>query len=557
MLGLACFVVAPPASAAEEVLLQGPAAAAAARARGNAASSKAASSTVTTPVVAAKPAAAAAPAAAELSGPAAAAQARVKAMRGGDPATTASVSAIKPITKPGRRKQAKKAPKNWKQALALLSAAQKQGDAPDPAASLADDAAAEPTGKSKQQKVGKAPKPLEPITDTWSIFGDSTAILDQPLTDQGLPVIAEANIEPQKTAIIKYTAIVAQGGWVAIPPLQMEVGTSHPAVGLLRKRLRAEGDLAEESSFNSEDYFGTDVEAAVRRFQVRNGLAQTGDLLDKDRAKNGSRTVTALNVPAASRLAQLKVNLGRIQSGVKWAGNRYVVANLPDQEIQAVENGRVVLRLAGVVGRPERPSPALTSNIYVVKFNPTWTMPPTVLKEDFLPKARELQAKNVNLLLKAGIDAYDGTGRKLDPTKVNFNSGTAANLRYTQQPSKDNPLGFAKLEFASPDAVYMHDTPSAKLFGKAYRAASSGCIRVENMEKLVRWLLKDTEGWSGQRVAQMKQTGETFEAKLSKGVPLQWVYITAWADANGVVNFRRDIYGRDQSAGVDKMAAAY
>lgn len=417
-----------------------------------------------------------------------------------------------------------------------------------------------PSG-AEAAKAKKAKKPLPPVEqpveaqDNGSFF-DFGAGADE--TAGGVPVISPDNIEPLKAAIKRYEGILAKGGWIPIPALQMQVGTTHAAVSLLRRRLQMEGDMSGEgAAFGSETYFDMTLSEGVRNFQRRNGLTPTGDLMDKDRSKNGTRTVLALNVPAKARLGQLKANLQRIQAFRSISAKRYMLVNIPDQQVEAVENGKVVLRLAGVVGKPDRPSPTLTSSIYQVSFNPVWTLPPTVIKEDLIPKGRDLQRKGTPLLVKYGIDAFDGSGRKVDPAKVNFNSPSIYGYRFSQQPGKDNPLGFAKLEFGSPHSVYMHDTPSAKLFNKTYRAASSGCIRVENMEKLVRWVLKDSDDWSPDRIAQVKETGERINAKVKKGVPLYWVYVTAWASEDGVVHFRRDIYGRDQAYGVSKTASAY
>lgn len=417
-----------------------------------------------------------------------------------------------------------------------------------------------PSGAEAAKKAKKAKKPLPPVEqpveaqDSGSFFDFGNGADE---TAGGVPVISPDNIEPLKAAIKRYEAIVANGGWIPIPALQMQVGTTHPAVALLRHRLQMEGDMAAGSGFGSDTYFDMALEEGVRNFQRRNGLTQTGNLMDKDRFKNGTRTVLALNVPAKGRLGQLKANLQRIQQFRSNSAKRYLLVNIPDQQVEAVENGKVVLRLAGVVGKPDRPSPTLTSSIYQVSFNPVWTLPPTVIREDLIPKGRDLQKKGTPLLVKYGIDAFDGSGRKLDPTKVNFNSQAVYGYRFSQQPGKDNPLGFAKLEFGNAHSVYMHDTPSARLFNKTYRAASSGCIRVENMEKLVRWVLKDDGEWSASRIAEVKETGERINAKLKKGVALHWVYVTAWASEDGVVHFRRDIYGRDQAYGVSKTASAY
>jgi len=408
--------------------------------------------------------------------------------------------------------------------------------------------------KNANNVPGLANPPAAVAPDAGLFGGDEAPFASGEL---GHPLLSPGNIEPLKTAIQHYTDIVAHGGWPTVPPLQMELGTNNPAVTILRQRLAAEGDLtAQPSGFSGPDYYDAEVAAAVKRFQDRYGLNPTGDLMDADRLKNGTRTVMALNVAAEARLAQLKANLTRLKQQVIAKG-RYVLVNIPGEQIEAVENNVVALRLNGVVGKPERPSPLLSSNIEEVKFNPIWTLPPTVVKEDLIPKGESLQAKGVDVLAKFGIDAYDGNGKKVDTSTIKWASQAATNFRFSQQPGKDNPLGFAKLDFASPESVYMHDTPSSKLFDKSYRAASSGCIRVDHMDRLVSWLLKDTDGWSQSRVASMKESGVSQIVRVKHSVPLHWVYITAWATEDGVVHFRRDLYGKDQAFGVSKTASAY
>ncbi len=414
-------------------------------------------------------------------------------------------------------------------------------------------------GKGKGPKTAKASDPNAPTTTVVPDGGFFDSAEDAPFAsaDLGYPLMSPGNIEPMKAAIKRYADIVASGGWPSVDPLQMQVGTTNPAVAALRKRLQSEGDLkSEPSGFSGPEYFDQEVSEALKRWQGRYGLGETGDLLDPDKLKNGTRTVIALNVTAEARLAQLKANLTRLQQKQVGKG-RYVLVNIPGEQIEAIENNKVILRLNGVVGRPERPSPLLTSNIGDIKFNPIWNMPPTVLKEDLLPKAKALQAKGVDVLAKFGIDAYDGNGKKVDSSKIDWNRVNPETYRYSQPPSKDNPLGFAKLDFASPEAVYMHDTPSNKLFDKSYRAASSGCIRVEHMDKLVTWLLKETDGWSRSAVAAIKESGESKIVHIKKSVPLHWVYITAWATEDGAVHFRRDLYGKDAQFGVSKTASAY
>jgi murein L,D-transpeptidase YcbB/YkuD len=361
---------------------------------------------------------------------------------------------------------------------------------------------------------------------------------------RGFPTLSASNIEPMKTAIKRYTEIEARGGFRPVPDQQMQVGSNGPAVGLLRERLLASGDLKESSSFVEQfDFY---LEKAVKRFQASNGLTPTG-VVEK-------RTIAALNVPASARLRQLKTNLARLQEFVRGMPKKYVVVNIPSAQIEAVESDRVVSRHAGVVGKIDRPTPLLRSAVHEMNFNPVWTLPPTVIDKDLIPKGQEMQRRNQNVLAKYGIDAYDGNGRKLDPASINWSSGAPRNLQYRQQPGKDNPLGFLKINFHNNYSVYMHDTPSETLFGRNFRAASSGCVRVAGIEHLANWMLADTVGWSPERIQKMKETGEKLNVTLKRPVPLYFVYVTAWVTEDGVVNFRRDLYNKD---GVGAVAGAY
>jgi L,D-transpeptidase YcbB len=357
---------------------------------------------------------------------------------------------------------------------------------------------------------------------------------------KGYPTLSPANLGATKAAIKRYTEIAAAGGWQPIPEIQLQSGMSHPAVALLRQRLLLSGDLREGGGSQSFDYY---VEKALKRYQASNGLAPTG-ILDK-------RTIAALNVPAAARLKQLKKNLERLSAAPK--SKKYVLVNIPAAQIEVVDVNQIVSRHAGVVGKPDRPTPILNSAIHELNFNAVWHLPPTVIEKDLIPKGQEMARRGQSVLVKYHIDAYGGDGKKLDPGKVNWSSGSAKGLTYRQQPGPDNPLGFVKINFNNTHSVYMHDTPSQSIFGRNFRAASSGCVRVHGIEQLAAWVLAD-QGWRPEHVKAMKESGERLDVKLKKPVPLYFVYITAWATEDGVVQFRRDIYLKD---GIGAMAAAY
>ena len=361
---------------------------------------------------------------------------------------------------------------------------------------------------------------------------------------RGFPTLSPANIEATRAAIRRYQDIVKQGGWPQVPDVQMTPGSSGPAVAVLRQRLTISGDLRERSAH--PNHFDNFLERAVKRFQASNGLSPTG-IVDK-------RTVVALNITADTRLKQLQLNLPRLQELQRAAARKYILVNIPAAQIEAIENGQVVSRHAGVVGKIDRPTPVLRSAIHELNFNPVWHLPPTVIEKDLIPKGRDLQRSGRSILTQYGIDAYDSAGRKLDPMAVDWNSPATRGLVFRQQPGKENPLGFVKINFHNNFSVYMHDTPAESAFGRNFRAASSGCVRVGAIEQLSAWILADNGDWNVSRVQEMKKTGARLDVKVRRPIPLYFAYITAWATEDGVVQFRRDLYQRDNAG---QVASAY
>ena len=273
---------------------------------------------------------------------------------------------------------------------------------------------------------------LPTLAQEWNPFRDTTASTRgggdydrefvrewEARPPKGFATLSATNIEATKAAIGRYMEIVKQGGWPMVPDVQMQPGSGGPPVGVLRTRLTISGDLKEQSSYR--EHFDGYLEKAVKRFQASNGLSPTG-IVDK-------RTIAALNIPAASRLKQLQSNLPRLVELLRGAPKKYVFVNIPAAQIEAIENGAVVSRHAGVVGKIDRPTPILKSTVHELNFNPVWHLPPTVIEKDLFARGREMQRAGQSVLVKFGIDAYDATGRKIDPEKVDWNS--AAVSRFT------------------------------------------------------------------------------------------------------------------------------
>lgn len=355
-----------------------------------------------------------------------------------------------------------------------------------------------------------------------------------------LPTLAPSTVQHTEQAIQRYEGIVANGGWPEVPvSVRLRLGKRHANVVPLRQRLSVAGDL--ESTAGVPEVFDSYVEAAVRRFQARHGIGVDGVVREQ--------TFKALNIPAPVRLAQLRTNLVRLRSLTANLGDRFVTCNIPAAQIEAIENGVVVSRHIAVVGKPDRASPEIQSRIVEVNFNPYWTVPVSIVRRDLIPK---MQAEP-DYLTSNRIRIFDQRGTELPPSQINWYSEEAVNYRFKQDPGDFNSLGSIRINFPNSHQVYMHDTPLKNLFGEDFRFHSSGCVRIQNVRELVNWLLGGMPHWSRQDIDQVIRSGDRKDARLTRPVPLYWVYVTAWATPDGVAQFREDIYHRD---GIDSPQAS-
>lgn len=347
-----------------------------------------------------------------------------------------------------------------------------------------------------------------------------------------LPTLSPQTVEATEQAMLRYERLLADGGWPPVPPAdRLRLGTRHKSVIALRQRLVAGGDI--DPHIGISDVFDSYVEAGVRRFQARHGISVDGIVRQQ--------TFGALNIPAEVRLNQLKTNLVRLRSFSGHLGQRFVICNIPATQIETIENGLAVSRHTAIVGKPDRPSPDIQSKIVEINFNPYWTVPVSIVRRDLIPKMQE----EPDYLTKNRIRIFDPGGNELQPAQINWYSNEAVNYKFKQDPGDFNSLGSVRINFPSAHGVYMHDTPFKNLFGEDFRFHSSGCVRVQNVRELVAWLLSETPGWSRADIDQAIRSGERKDARLAKPVPLYWVYITAWATPDGIVQFRDDIYARD------------
>ncbi|MBV9287774.1 MAG: L,D-transpeptidase family protein [Hyphomicrobiales bacterium] len=344
----------------------------------------------------------------------------------------------------------------------------------------------------------------------------------------------------------RYAAIVDAGGWPTdIVPLRP--GAKGPEVAKLRKRLAIEGDL--DASRAAGQSYDAELTQAVKRFQARMGLRETGVV--------AGATLKAIDVPARARFNALASSANRLAGTNFPFDNRYVVVNLPSTSVEAVENGQVVHRYVAIVGDPEHPSPEVAAQIQVINLNPTWTVPVSIIKKEIIPHMQ----RDPGYLTREKIRILDNAGQEIDPRKINWTTERAANYTLRQDPGAGNSLGTIRIGMPNKFAVYMHDTPSKRLFGADYRFLSHGCVRVQGVYDLAEWLLKDTAGPDGaawSRAAMLdkqKEDRAPYDVKLAKAIPVIWVYLTGWSNGDGTANFRDDVYGLD-AVGVAQAGAA-
>ena len=275
----------------------------------------------------------------------------------------------------------------------------------------------------------------------------------------------------------------------------------------------------------------------MRRFQFNHGLRVSGRV-DKP-------TLLALNIPAQARLQQLRINLARIRDLLgQRVEDRYVLVNVPSFQLEAVEHHQVELRHRVIAGKPERPTPSVHATIRALNFFPYWRVPESVATLDLIPRL----IKEPEYLQKEQIRVLTGSfnGPEIDATNIDWRMADANKVKFRQDPGPQNALGLVRLDMPNSEGVYMHDTPMKPLFNQRSRAFSAGCVRVQDVFTLAEWVARYEPGWERPgRAREILEGGQAVDVVLTRPVPVYFAYITAWAEANGSIQFRPDIYGRD------------
>jgi murein L,D-transpeptidase YcbB/YkuD len=351
-----------------------------------------------------------------------------------------------------------------------------------------------------------------------------------------------------RAAIGGYQAMVDRGAWPTVGQgPKLEPGMRDPRIIQVRQRLLASGDMidspAPPDATLEPAVYDEALAEAIRRFQARHGLATDAVI--------GRGTIDALNIPVEERLASMLFNLRRLHQKARDWGDDYVMVNIAGAQLTLVQDGETAAFYNVIVGRRERRTPEVHSAINRLEFNPYWNVPSGIYAKDFLPKLRKDSGYLANY---KNIKVYRASepANEVDPSTIDWFSEEARKmrLRLRQDPGPENALGPAKFLFPNNYDVYLHGTNKPSLFAKADRFLSSGCVRLPDPLGFAELLLEDDPAWTRERIEQMVKDGRNRSVTLGEPLPVHLVYDTAWVDESGTVQFRGDVYRRDERESV-------
>jgi murein L,D-transpeptidase YcbB/YkuD len=374
---------------------------------------------------------------------------------------------------------------------------------------------------------------------------DVSSLLDQALRKKQIRE-ALMRLRPEqgsytrlREALARYRWLLSQGEWPRVSagaPLMKD--STSDRVAELRKRLAASGDL-EASEKNKGNLFDDKLEQSVVIFQKRHGLKADGIV--------GRVTLNALNVPLKQRVRQIELNMERLRWILGNMEQRSVVINIADFKLHVIENGKSILSMKVVVGKPYLRTPIFTATMTYLVINPSWNIPDSIARKELLEKIKN----DPHYLAEQGIKVLRGRGpreEEIDPGTIDWSEVTPDNLiyRFRQEPGPLNPLGRIKFVLPNQFDVYLHDTPSKSLFSEDVRTFSHGCTRIEKPVELAEYLLRDASGWTREKLLDAIEKGTEQKVRIPRPLSVNFLYLTAWVDQGGILQFRNDIYGRDK-----------
>ncbi|MDT0649732.1 L,D-transpeptidase family protein [Autumnicola edwardsiae] len=304
-----------------------------------------------------------------------------------------------------------------------------------------------------------------------------------------------------------------------------------PRIPAIAKRLEEIGFSIEYDSLTNKN--NKEIQEAIKEFQLQYGIHVDGVI--------GPGTISSLNKSSEDRYHQIMANMERWRWFPRNFGDHYILVNIPNYKLTVVRESDTVSTHKVMVGTQARKTPIFSDEIQYIVYNPTWTIPPTIKKNDVIPGA----AGDISYLKNRNLTIYDNDGQEVDPSTINFGSGEGMDYTYRQKAGSSNPLGQVKIIYPNEYLIYLHDTPSKALFERNSRAESSGCVRVQGAIELSKYLLKNRSQYSSEDIDEIIASGKTTQIEVTQQVKVHHLYWTSWRE-NGEARFTEDIYGTDQ-----------
>jgi len=319
-------------------------------------------------------------------------------------------------------------------------------------------------------------------------------------------------------------------------PKSFAVGYSDSTVVALRNQLGlrgykpvAQGVPAQVDSLLIE---------AVKQFQRQVGLTADG--------VPGAQTMSYLQMTPQQQSDLLLLNMERLRWQNKDLGEDYILVNIPEYRLRLFHKDSLKFTTNVVVGRPDTPTPIFSDSIKFVEFRPTWSVPISIVRKEMIP--RIVDSGDSLKYAKRGYKLYENN-KEIDPATINWRDEKTLkrNLAFVENPSANNSLGLVKFVLHNNMSIYLHDTPSKKLFDNTQRTYSHGCVRVQYPDSLAYQLLKHTAEWNYQKVNDAMHKGRNqYRARPEQHFVVNISYLTAWVDEAGQLVIRNDPYQFDK-----------
>ncbi|MGB7785540.1 MAG: L,D-transpeptidase family protein [Salinimicrobium sp.] len=312
----------------------------------------------------------------------------------------------------------------------------------------------------------------------------------------------------------------------------LKPGQKDSRISAIIERLK-EKEFEVPKMSKNDSLYSEAMEVAVKEFQKERGLQTDGII--------GNSTIKELNMSPTDRYKQILANLERWRWYPRDLGSHYILINVANFRLAVVKEGDTIREHKVIAGTRSRQTPTFTDTLEYIVINPEWHIPSSISRQEVIPKA----ANNPNYLSSHNMKVF-ANGSRIPASEIDWSSPAVRNYNFMQVAGPSNPLGRVKIIYPNKYLIYLHDTPAQSLFSKNQRAASHGCVRVENAVDLAAYVIEEQEDWDKEKINEVIASGKTTKVKIHRPIQVHHFYWTAWRDGGKTV-FSPDVYDLDKN----------